>query len=110
MPKTFDFCLSGGQSRPGDPFRSYSILTYGVVWSSRVEDAESFAAKLRWGRSVQGGRALAQPAATACQLAVSRRFAGQREDSMQHKLQIATAGPASFDPAEVMHAIVGFMI
>ncbi len=67
-------CQEMAMVRPG--------LATDSVWSSRMErmfqeNAESFATKLRWRKTYQGGGTIAQPAATARQLALSQRLAGQ---------------------------------
>lgn len=95
--------------RPG--LATVRTLSAESVWNGRMElrfqeDAASFATKLRWRRSFHGGRVIAQPAATARQLAVSKRLAGQPPAAQRCLAEVATAGTDNFDPAEVARAIM----
>jgi len=102
-------CQEMAMVRPG--MATVRTLTADSTWSNSMEEMfqvsdASFATKLRWRRSYQGGRTIAQPAATARQLAVSRRLAGQQKGDQRHVAEISLAGPAGFDPDEVVNAIM----
>ena len=102
-------CQEMAMVRPG--LATVRSLTADSTWSRCMEElfqasADSFATKLKWRKSYHGGRTIAQPQATARQLALSRRLAGQQLSERRHVAEVSIAGPASCDTEEVAYAIM----
>jgi len=78
-----------------------SLLTAPTLW----EDPTCFVAKLRWRRSRNGGRVIAQPAATQRQLQASHRVATAAA-ATQHTAEVSVCGSVGHDGRQLALLIV----
>ncbi|CAK0820994.1 unnamed protein product [Prorocentrum cordatum] len=82
-------------------------LTTVEVWQEKLEsmfatDPACFASKLRWRRSRNGGRTIAQPEATQRQLQASRRMAMAPSPSdRSQQAEVVVHGSMGYDPRQV---------
>ena len=85
------------------------------AWTSVLQTSfevapETSATKLRWRRSFNGGRTLAQPAATAQQLQQARGARqGVGSSRRDTAVEIIPDGPANFSPDALMAAIANLL-